>query len=48
MTGGLTCDDVLNGAVLPFVNVAAVFSLPSSELSDQLLLLPLAFVAWRL
>ena len=29
-----TCDDVLYGAILPFVNMAAVFSLSSSELSD--------------
>lgn len=44
----VTCDDVLDGAVLPFVNVPAVFALLPSELRDQLLLLPLAFVRWRL
>lgn len=43
-----TCDDVFYGSVLPFVNMPAVFSLFSSELSDQLLLLPLPPVRRRL
>lgn len=43
-----TCDDVLNGAVLPFINMATVFSLSSSELCEQLLLLPLPPVGGRL
>lgn len=43
-----TCNDVFYGAVLAFINMAAVFSLSASELSDQLLLLPLPLVRWRL
>lgn len=43
-----TCDDVLYGSILPFVNMAAIFSLSASELSDQLLLLSLPPVGGRL
>lgn len=43
-----TCDDVLYGSIFPFINMAAVFSLSSSEFSDQLLLLTLPPVGWRL
>lgn len=43
-----TCNDVLDGAVLALVDMAAVLALPLSQLSYQLLLLPLAFMRWRL
>lgn len=43
-----TCDDVLDGSILSFVNMATVFSLFSSELCEKLLLLPLAPVGGRL
>lgn len=43
-----TCYDILDSAVLPLINMAAVFSLAPSELCDQLLLLPLPSVGWRL
>ncbi|MEQ2162583.1 hypothetical protein GOODEAATRI_021275 [Goodea atripinnis] len=43
-----TCDDVLDGAIFPFVHMAAVFPLSPSEFCDELLLLPFAFVRWRL
>lgn len=44
----LTCDDVLDGAIFALVHMAAVFALFPSEFSEQLLLLPFAFVRWRL
>lgn len=34
-----TCDDVLDGAVLPLVHRSVVFGLPFAQLCDQLLLL---------
>lgn len=43
-----TCDDVLYCAVLPFVNMTAVFSLSSSQFSEKLLLLPFPPVGRRL
>lgn len=43
-----TCDDVLDGSILPFIHMSVVFSLPPSELSKQFLLLSFSFVWWRL
>lgn len=43
-----SCYDILDSAVLPLINMAAVFSLAPSELRDQLLLLPLPSVGRRL
>lgn len=41
---GVTRDDVLNGSVFAFVDVAAVFHLFPPQLLDQLLLLPLVLM----
>lgn len=46
--GGVTCDDVLNGSIFAFIDVSAVFDLFFLELLDQLLLLPLVLMRWRL
>lgn len=48
MCGGGTCDDVLDGSIFALVDVSAVFHLFLLELLDQLLLLPLVLVRWRL
>lgn len=44
----VTRDDVLNCSIFAFVDVAAVFHLFPPELLDQLLLLPLVLMRWRL
>lgn len=43
-----TCNYVFDGAVFALVDKAAVLALPLPQLGNQLLLLPLAFMRWRL
>ena len=46
--GAVTCDDVLDGSIFALIDVPAVFHLLLLELLDQLLLLPLVLMRWRL
>ena len=45
---GPTCDDVLNGTILPLVNRPVLLGLAPPQLCNQLLLLPLVPLRWGL
>lgn len=45
---GPTCDDVLNGTILPLINRPVLFGLAPPQLCNQLLLLPLVPLGWGL